>query len=66
MRMSAKNVKPWWDRVNNYYLFDERKQFIRGAVGFRPNNPQEAMMAQILAGYVNAEFAQPKSLGKRK
>jgi len=64
--MSAYNVKPWWDRVNDYYLFDERDQFIRGAVSFSPNNRHEAIMAQIIAGYVNAKFAQPESLGKKK
>jgi hypothetical protein len=64
--MSAMNVKPWWNRVNDYYLFDERKKFARGAVNFRPNNRQDALMAQMIAGYVNAEFATPKSLGKKK
>jgi hypothetical protein len=61
-----KPIKPWWDRVNDYYLLDERKEFARGAIGFRPNNKQDAMIAQISAGYVNNVFAAPKShAGKR-
>jgi hypothetical protein len=59
--MSPKDVKPWWERVNDYYLFDERQEFLRGATGFRPNNPQEALVAMYAAGYVNKSFAQPKS-----
>jgi len=64
--MSARRLKPWWDRINEYQLFDERKEFMQGVMGFRPSNRQEAMMAQIIAGYVRSEFAQPKSLGKKK
>ena len=64
--MSAKDVKPWWKRVNEYQIFNEREQFMQGAFGYRPNNRQEALMAMYAAGYVNKTFAQPKSLGKSK
>jgi hypothetical protein len=64
--MFARDFKPWWDRVNDYYLFDERKEFMRGATGYRPNNRQEAMVAQIAAGYVNQQHQQPKSIGKKQ
>lgn len=64
--MFAKDFKPWWEKVNDFYLFEEREEFMRGAVGFRPNNRQEAMIAQIMAGYVNQKHKQPKSLGKKQ
>lgn len=60
--------QPWWERPNDYYGFDERKEFIAGAttVGYRPNNRQEAMVAQIAAGYIRNVFSTPKShTGKR-
>jgi len=66
LQMSAREVKPWWNRVNDYYLFDERLRFNRGAIAYRPNNRQEALMAQMIAGYINAEFARPESIGKKK
>jgi len=55
--------QPWWERPNDYYGFDERKEFIAGAttVGYRPNNRQEAMVAQIAAGYIRNVFSTPKS-----
>lgn len=61
-----KELTPWWDRVNDYYLFDERNEFARGAIAYRPNNQQDMMLALISAGYVNNIFAAPKShTGKR-
>ena len=65
--MLAKDTKPWWERVNDFYLFDERKEFLRGASGFRPNNRAEAMIAMISAGYINDKHEQPKPhTGKKK
>lgn len=66
LRMNAKDFKPWWDKVNNYQNFDERKEFVRGATGVRVNNRQEEIVALYAAGYVNGKFAQPKSLGKKQ
>lgn len=65
--MSSRDFKPWWERANNFYGFDERKEFKAGAttVGYRPNNRQEAMLAQLNAGYVNDVFAHPDSLRKK-
>lgn len=61
--MSEKDFSPWWNKVNNYQNFDERQEFLRGAMGYRPNNRHEAMMAMYAAGYVNQKFNIPKSLG---
>jgi hypothetical protein len=63
--MFSRNVKPWWERVNDYYLFDERQEFIRGAVSYQPNNRQEAMVAQLIAGYVPNKHPKPEAIGKR-
>jgi hypothetical protein len=64
--MFAKNdVKPWWERVNDYYLFEERENFTRGALGYQPNNKQEEMFAQLMAGNINRKHSIPKSLGKQ-
>ena len=63
--MSSKEIKPWWERVNDYYLFEERQEFTRGAVGYRPNNRQESMMAQLIAGYVPNQHDIPKPFSKR-
>jgi hypothetical protein len=57
--MAAPKWRPWWERVEDYYGFDDtRKEFVRGAttVGFRPNNRQEAMVAQLAAGYIRNVF----------
>ena len=61
--MIANYWRPWWERPNDFYAFDERKEFIAGAttVGYRPNNRQEAMVAQLAAGYISNNFAHPKS-----
>jgi hypothetical protein len=64
--MNAKDFKPWWDRVNEYQNFDERKEFIIGATGYRVNNRHDEIVALYAAGYVNGKFAQPKSLGKKQ
>lgn len=63
--MSSKEFKPWWEKVNDYYLFEERQDFIRGAIGYQPNNRQEAIMAQLISGYVPNKYDIPKSLSKR-
>lgn len=64
--MFAKDVKPWWERVNDYYLFNEREEFVRGATSYQPNNRQEAMVAQLLAGYVpNSKQQIPQSIGRK-
>lgn len=55
--------QPWWERANDYYGFEMRDEFVRGAasVGFKPNNRMEAMMAMYAAGFVkNTNFAVPK------
>lgn len=65
--MTASNEKwqPWWKRANDYYGFDMKDEFVRGAtsVGFRPNNRMEAMMSMLAAGYVRdtSNIALPKS-----
>lgn len=55
--------QPWWERANDFYGFDEREEFVRGAtsVGFRPNNRMEAMLGQYAAGYVRGSFPSVKS-----
>jgi len=64
--MFAKDVKPWWERVNDYYLFEERDEFVRGATDYQPNNRQEAMVAQLLAGYVpNSKQQTPQPIGRK-
>lgn len=63
--MFARQDKPWWKQPNNFYMFDELKNFKRGAMGFNPSNAQEQYMNMILAGYVNDKHEQPKSLGKK-
>jgi len=65
MRMSDQNFNPWWKHVNDYLQFEERQEFLRGAMGYRPNNKQEAMLSLLLAGYTNQKFDIPKSLGSR-
>lgn len=65
--MIAKDIRPWWERVNDYYLFEERKEFVRGANAYQPNNRQEAMVAQLLAGYVSDSRQQiPQSIGSKR
>jgi hypothetical protein len=57
--MAAPKWRPWWERVDDYYGFDDtRDEFMRGAttVGFRPNNRQEAIVAQLAAGYIRNVF----------
>ena len=63
--MFAKNVNPWWERVNDYYLFEERENFVRGALGYRPNNRTEEMFSQLLAGNIKSKYSVPQSLGKQ-
>jgi hypothetical protein len=64
--MFAKDIKPWWERVNDYYLFEEREEFVRGATAYQPNNRQEAMVAQLLSGYVsNSKQQIPQSIGSK-
>ena len=63
--MSEKNFNPWWKHVNDYQQFDDREEFLRGAMGYRPNNKQEAMLSLLLAGYTNQKFDIPKSLGSK-
>jgi hypothetical protein len=63
--MSDQNFNPWWKHVNDYLQFEERQEFLRGAMGYRPNNKQEAMLSLLLAGYTNQKFDIPKSLGSR-
>jgi hypothetical protein len=63
--MSEKNFNPWWKHVNDYLQFEDREEFLRGAMGYRPNNKQEAMLGLLLAGYVNQKFDIPKSLGSK-
>jgi hypothetical protein len=54
MTASKYQWTPWWDKPNNYYGFEMKDEFVRGAtsVGFRPNNRMDAMMGMITAGYV--------------
>lgn len=63
--MSEKNFNPWWKHVNDYLQFEDREEFLRGAMGYRPNNKQEAMLGLLLAGYTNQKFDIPKSLGSK-
>jgi hypothetical protein len=63
--MPNANWKPWWDKPNDYLIFEDREEFIRGALGYKPNNKQNMMVALLSAGYVNGKFAQSQSLGKR-
>lgn len=65
--MSSSNFKPWWERANEYLSFDERKEFIRGYKGYRPNNPTEVILGLLSAGYVRNKFEKPQShTGKKK
>jgi hypothetical protein len=57
----SSNFNPWWKRVNDYLLFQEKEEFLRGVGGYRPNNRQEAMFGQLVSGYVRNQFQQPKS-----
>lgn len=62
--MPAKEIRPWWERVNDYYLFNEREEFVRGATAYQPNNRQEAMVAQLISGYVpNSRKQTPNPIG---
>ena len=63
--MSDQNFNPWWKHVNDYLQFEERQEFLRGAMGYRPNNKQDAMFGLLLAGYTNQKFEIPKSLGSK-
>lgn len=64
--MFAKDIKPWWERVNDYYLLEEREEFVRGATAYQPNNRQEAMVAQLISGYVsNSKQQIPQSIGSK-
>lgn len=63
--MSDQNFNPWWKRVNEYLQFEDKDEFLRGAMGYRPNNTQEAMLGLLLAGYTNQKFDIPKSLGSK-
>ncbi len=62
--MSDKDFNPWWKRPNDFQQFDERNEFIRGAMGYRPNNKQEAMFGMMIAGYTNQKFDTPQAIGK--
>jgi hypothetical protein len=63
--MPEQKFNPWWERVNDYYIFDERKEFVRGATSYRPNNRQEAMVAQLMTGYVSDSMVNlPKPIGR--
>lgn len=63
--MPEQQFRPWWERVNDYYIFDERKEFVRGATSYRPNNRQEAMVAQLMTGYVSdSKVDLPKPIGR--
>lgn len=65
--MSSQDFRPWWEKVNSYLSFDERKEFERGAIGLRPNNSFEVIMGMLKAGYVNNKFEKPQShTGKKK
>jgi hypothetical protein len=65
--MSSPDFKPWWERVNEYLSFDEREEFERGAMGFRPNNQFEVVIGMLKAGYVNKKFEKPQShTGKKQ
>lgn len=57
---------PWWKRVNDYLVFQEKEEFLRGAAAYRPNNRQEAMFSQIISGYVRNVHQQPKSHSGKK
>ncbi len=57
--------KPWWERVNDYLLLEEREEFTRGAMAYRPNNKQDIMISLLGAGYINGKFAKPESIGKK-
>lgn len=59
--MFSRESSPWWERVNDYLQFDERDEFIRGALGFRPNNKQEIIVGMLTAGYVRNTFAKPEA-----
>ena len=61
--MSDKDFNPWWKKPNEFLKFDERDEFVRGAMGYRPNNQQEAMVGLLVAGYVNKKFDIPKAIG---
>lgn len=63
--MFAKDTRPWWERVNDYYLFNEREEFVRGATSYQPNNRQEAIVAQLLTGYVSdSKQSLPQPIGR--
>jgi hypothetical protein len=64
--MSDQNFNPWWKHVNDYLQFEERQEFLRGAMGYRPNNKQDAMLGMLLAGYTNQKFEIPKALGSNR
>jgi len=63
MTAPKKKWQPWWNRANDYYGFEMREEFVRGAtsVGFNPNNRMDAMMGQYAAGFVRNVFSTPKS-----
>lgn len=62
----SSNFKPWWERVNDYLSFDERKEFLRGATSYRPSTKQDIMLSQIKAGYVRDTFVRPESYTGKK
>ena len=53
--------QPWWERVNDFYSFEERQEFLRGAGGYMPNAPQQILLGALKAGYVNNKFEKPQS-----
>jgi hypothetical protein len=49
--------KPWWEKPNEFLLFNEQQNFVQGAVVYNPANRQNIMMSMINSGYVNSNFA---------
>lgn len=65
--MSSPDFKPWWEKPNDFLVFEERENFLQGVKGYRPNSRQEAMFSMINAGYVRNKFEKPESYtGKQK
>jgi hypothetical protein len=59
--MSSPKFTPWWKKVNDYLSFEERKEFVQGANGLRPNLPTDVLMGLLSSGYVNNKFEKPQS-----
>jgi hypothetical protein len=58
--MSSPKNMPWWEKVNDYLSFEERKEFTQGANGLRPNLPLNVLMGQLSSGYINNKFEKPQ------